>query len=142
MIAAAHGPRPWRAEASRNLTVAGNVLCIVDSAGYPAAFVPAWDGSAPNAKNAAEEAKANARLIAAAPDLFAVLDQLHTLLTTVREDQVSIKLGVGDTQAAKRSHAAAMAVFVQKNAEQVDEMLENAAQVLAKATRPAVEQAT
>ncbi len=73
MSGARHTQGPWAFSYERDSSVVGNILVVKDSLGFPTAFVPAWDGTQPSDINAAPEAKANACLIAAAPELLAAL---------------------------------------------------------------------
>lgn len=64
-------PGLWRIRKwSRKMTITGNIhqVCGGD---FPAAFVPAWDMPEPGEVDGTDEAKANARLIALAPELAA-----------------------------------------------------------------------
>jgi hypothetical protein len=72
--AATHSPGPWTVfRLARPMTITGNVHQVVSEDRYPTAFVPAWDSPVGAEIDGTEEAKANARLIAAAPDLLAML---------------------------------------------------------------------
>jgi len=68
-----HTPGPWTIEPVRPYVVDGRLHTIVNNERYPTAFVPAWDDPLPGEVEGAEEAKANARLIAAAPEMLQVL---------------------------------------------------------------------
>lgn len=66
-----HTPGPWNINAlSRKMTITGNVHQVTDDKRFPTAFVPAWDAPAKGEIDGTEEALANARLIAAAPELL------------------------------------------------------------------------
>ena len=69
-------PGPWTFGYRPDARVTGNLYAVTDNLGFPSAFVPAWDAPGLGEIDAAEEAKANARLIAAAPDLLAALQAL------------------------------------------------------------------
>lgn len=71
-----HTPGPWRNLGVKNMMVDGRCHRIVSDESYPAAFVPAWDRPNPGQECGKAEAEANARLIAAAPDLLAALDDI------------------------------------------------------------------
>jgi len=79
------------------------------------------------------EAEANARLIAAAPDMYAELQKLTQILITIREEQVSASMGFGRTAAEKKERATFYAVAIQANASKIDEATEAALSALAKA---------
>jgi hypothetical protein len=60
-----HTPGPWTVAYRPSMSIEGSIHAVIDKDRYPAAFVPAWD-CPPNPSP--DEAKANATLIAAAPD--------------------------------------------------------------------------
>lgn len=61
---------PWNIRAvSKDMKIVGNIHQVTDEAGYPAAFIPAWDDPGPGEIDGTEEALANARRIASLPDL-------------------------------------------------------------------------
>lgn len=64
---ASHTPGPWVLGECRRMTVGGFGFPVADKDGNTPAFVASWRD------NAAEEGSANARLIAAAPDMLAAL---------------------------------------------------------------------
>lgn len=81
MSEAKHTPGPWRVRAfSQRMTIQGNVHQVTDEAGYPAAFVPAWNDPEPGKVGAPDEAIANAELIAAAPTMAARIAALEETL--------------------------------------------------------------
>ncbi len=80
MSEAKHTSGPWQISYKKNLTTTGSTWAIHDRDRFPSAFVPAWDDPKPGEIDGAEEAKANAHLIAAAPDLLAALEELHALV--------------------------------------------------------------
>ncbi len=67
-----------------------------------------------------------ARLIAAAPDLLASLENLAGIITTIREEQVSSKMGLGRTEAEKRERAAVYAAEITRQSAKIDEALDEA----------------
>jgi len=71
----------WRIEYRPNIAVTGNLHAILDKDRYPMAFVPAWDRPGLGEIGAPDEARANARLICAAPDLLATLERVRTHLS-------------------------------------------------------------
>lgn len=76
MSEAKHTPGPWGVRKWHNpMRITGNVHKVTDSEGYPCAFVPAWDAPLEGQIDGTEEAKANARLIAAAPYLLEALER-------------------------------------------------------------------
>lgn len=64
---------PWEVEYLKGFRSEGNVLAVLNADRYPTAMVPAWDAPRDGEAYAADEAKANARLIAAAPDMLEAL---------------------------------------------------------------------
>jgi hypothetical protein len=77
--------------------------------------------------------EANARLIAAAPELYESLLRLASLIEEVRDDSVSARMGFGATQAEKRERVRVLTGYIEANAEKLDEALDAAGQVLTKA---------
>ncbi len=71
-----HTPGPWTIEYKPGYATRGNSHAVINAERYPAAFVPAWNDPEPGEVFAADEAIANARLIAAAPDLLEALDEM------------------------------------------------------------------
>ena len=66
-----HTPGPWSVHRwSWPTEVTGPIHQVISSDNFLTAFVPAWDDPRPGEVEASEEAKANARLIAAAPELL------------------------------------------------------------------------
>lgn len=65
---------------SKNMTIQGNMHQITDAAGFPPAFVPAWDAPEPGEVEGTQEALANARRIARLPDLEAAFLEAVELL--------------------------------------------------------------
>jgi hypothetical protein len=62
------------------MDIRGRIHQVANSAGYPTAFVPAWDNPGPGEIDGAEEALANARLIASAPEMLQALKALMKAL--------------------------------------------------------------
>lgn len=72
-----HTPPPWVVQDwSKDMRVVGNLHVIVGADGTPPAFVPAWDRPAPGEVDGTDEARANARLIAAAPEMYEALEEV------------------------------------------------------------------
>ena len=69
-------PGPWRIRKTTKMTITGNIHQVTDKDDYPTAFVPAWDEPQKGEEDGTEEAIANARLIAAAPDMLEALQIL------------------------------------------------------------------
>ncbi len=59
------------------MEIKGRIHPVIDAERHPTAFVPAWDRPNPGEIDGAGEARANARLIAAAPEMLALLDRLR-----------------------------------------------------------------
>lgn len=70
-----HTPGPWKILRKRPMEMSGNFHQVTDNERYPAAFVPAWDNPAVGEIDGTEEALANARLIAAAPEMLEALKE-------------------------------------------------------------------
>lgn len=70
--AAAHTPGPWQDDQTTgpNPRITGGPLRLIKSGGFVIAFVPMW------LDDEAEEARANARAMTAAPDLLAALQAM------------------------------------------------------------------
>lgn len=75
----AHTPGPWIANTNDCRDVAGMVMLPVTNGEYPITFVPVRPADQPEYWCACciPESLANARLIAAAPDLLAALEGCH-----------------------------------------------------------------
>ena len=72
-----HTPGPWSVRRwSWPTEVTGSIHQVISADRFPTAFVPAWDEPNPGEVEASEEAKANARLIAAAPELLEALERI------------------------------------------------------------------
>lgn len=66
-----HTPGPWAVRRwSWPTQVEGSIHQVISADSFPTAFVPAWDKPEPGEVEAGDEARANARLIAAAPELL------------------------------------------------------------------------
>ena len=72
-----HTPGPWSVRRwSWPTEVTGSIHQVISADRFPTAFVPAWDEPNPGEVEASEEAKANAHLIAAAPELLEALQDM------------------------------------------------------------------
>lgn len=70
-----HTPGPWSVlKWSKRMSIEGNIHQVTNRENYPAAFVPAWDAPEDGQVDGTDEAIANARLIAAAPELLEALE--------------------------------------------------------------------
>lgn len=74
---AQYTPGPWEVLSKRRMSISGNIWRVTDKAGYPSAFVPAWDEPKEGEEDGALEAAANARLIAAAPEMLGLLKEVR-----------------------------------------------------------------
>lgn len=83
---ARHTAGPWQIEFSKSMDITGNIHRVFDKDRFPTAFVPAWDAAKPGEIDGTDEAKANARLIAAAPDLLDALKLAEGHLEEMRQD--------------------------------------------------------
>ncbi|MAG24981.1 hypothetical protein CMI47_05315 [Candidatus Pacearchaeota archaeon] len=79
MAKEAHTPGPWSVDGPKPMSIECRVHRIVNPAMFPAAFVPAWDRPGDGEEDGTIEAIANARLIAAAPELLEALVQVKAL---------------------------------------------------------------
>lgn len=80
-----HTPGPWHVDGPKWMSIEGIVHRVMNDDRFPAAFVPAWDRPEEGQEDGSLEATANAKLIAAAPDMYealkeAVLQQGHGLV--------------------------------------------------------------
>lgn len=72
-----HTPGPWKIhKRSWPMTITGNIHQITNDDRMPAAFIPAWDNPNEGEEDGTEEALANARLVAAAPEMFDLLKRI------------------------------------------------------------------
>ena len=62
-------PGSWHVNGPKKMGIVGRMHRVLNPEDYPAAFVPAWDQPKPGQVDGTDEAIANARLIAAAPDM-------------------------------------------------------------------------
>ena len=98
---AQHTPGPWNTEGPKDWNTSGRTIIVLNPERFPTAFVPAWDAPKPGEEYAAEEARANARLVAAAPDLLEALR--HLVMSNKPE---FIKAGIeAIAKAEGRAHA-------------------------------------
>lgn len=99
--------------------------------------VPAdFDGKVPGATLRVATAIGNepdACLLQAAPDLVSALLGLLRSVEDVRDDQVSQHMGFGNTAEERADRRRQLAHYIEVNAEKVDEALEVASAVIAKA---------
>ena len=66
-------PGSWHVNGPKKMEIVGRMHRVLNPEDYPAAFVPAWDQPKPGQVDGTDEAIANARLIAAAPDMRATI---------------------------------------------------------------------
>lgn len=84
---ARHTAGPWQIEFSKPMDITCNIHRVFDKDRFPTAFVPAWDAAKSGEMiYGTDEAKANARLIAAAPDLLDALKLAEGHLEEMRQD--------------------------------------------------------
>ena len=92
-----HTPGEWVVDGPKPMEITGDVFRVHDSDLFPMAFVPAWD------EPDRSEAEANARLIAAAPDMLAALEdslpELVALLTHL-DDAPELEAKIAKARAA------------------------------------------
>ena len=79
-------PGPWSANRPREVRIVGRMHRVLNPEDYPAAFVPAWD----------REAIANARLIAAAPDMRETILTLCDALDELRAENKMLRGLIAD----------------------------------------------
>lgn len=119
----AHTPGPWRV--MDHLT-AGPTIVIDREQKHIADCDFSWW---PKEQNAA-----NARLIAAAPELLTALRELTDTLTAIREDGISTHFRFGDTEAERKNRIQQLLGFIEANGEKLDGLLDAAAAAIAGAT--------
>ena len=66
---AGHTPGLWAVNGPKKMEIVGRIHCVLNPENCPTAFVPAWDRPDAGEVDGTDEAIANARLIAAAPDM-------------------------------------------------------------------------
>lgn len=70
-MSAKHTPGPWEVERwNWPLEMTGRYHRVLNHERFPTAFIPAWSEPGPGEVDGSDEARANARLIAAAPELL------------------------------------------------------------------------
>lgn len=75
---AQHTPGPWMVDGPKAMDIRCRVHRVINSDRFPAAFVPAWDQPGPGEVDGTSEARGNARLIAAAPDMLSALRAIRS----------------------------------------------------------------
>lgn len=86
-MSAQHTPGPW--EVNRwnwPMEMSGRFHRVLNYERFPTAFIPAWSEPDPGEVDGSEEAQANARLIAAAPDLLEALRAVDVLFGHLARD--------------------------------------------------------
>ena len=87
VMSAKHTPGPWNTDRQNwPFELTGRYHRVISEERFPAAFIPAWSEPGPGEVDGTEEAKANAHLISAAPDL---LEALKTLVGPIWSPQES-----------------------------------------------------
>ena len=79
-------PGPWYVNGPKKMEIVGRIHSVLNPENYPAAFVPAWDQPMAGEVDGKDEAIANARLIAAAPDMRETILALCDALDKLRAD--------------------------------------------------------
>ena len=79
-------PGSWHVNGPKKMEIVGRMHRVLNPEDYPAAFVPAWDQPKPGQVDGTDEAIANARLIAAAPDMRKTILALCDALDDLRAD--------------------------------------------------------
>jgi hypothetical protein len=98
MTTAKHTLGPWETKFLADYNTSGNTIAVVTRDKFPTAFVPAWDDNT----ETAGEALANARLIAAAPDMLSALEQaLETMSWVDGENDCSKAMRMVEAAIAK-----------------------------------------
>ncbi len=121
-----HTPGPWswrRSRVKRYLIGAGGEHAVVEIPNDMTSYHPTCRG----------RVEANARLIAAAPDLLAALTSLVAIITTIREEQVSGQMRLGSSEREKRERATVYAAEIQRRAMQIEDAVLHATEAMAKA---------
>ena len=84
-------PGSWHANGPKKMELVGRVHRVLNPEDYPAAFVPAWDRPGAGEVDGTDEAIANARLIAAAPDMRETILALCDALDDLRADNQRLR---------------------------------------------------
>ena len=95
---------PWSANCPRDLRIFGRMHRVLNPEDYPAAFVPAWDQPEAGQVDGTDEANANARLIAAAPDMRETILALCDALDELRADNERLQTIIGNLHAVEEKH--------------------------------------
>lgn len=89
-------PGSWHANGPKKMELVGRVHRVLNPEDYPAAFVPAWDRPGAGEVDGTDEAIANARLIAAAPDMRETILALCDALDELRTENERLRAALGD----------------------------------------------
>lgn len=72
-----HTPGPWEVERwNWPMEMTGRYHRVLNHERFPTAFIPAWSEPGPFEVDGSDEAQANARLIASAPELLEALKEI------------------------------------------------------------------
>ena len=101
----------WAVNGPKKMEIVGRIHRVLNPENYPTAFVPAWDRPDAGEVDGTDEAIANARLIAAAPDMRETILALCDALNAERAENERLrtaltKINVGDGWAAQIARAA------------------------------------
>ena len=95
---------PWSANCPREERIVGRMHRVLNPEDYPAAFVPAWDRPQAGQVDGTDEAIANARLIAAAPDIYATILALCDALDEMRAEIERLQTIIGNLHTVEGKH--------------------------------------
>ena len=95
---------PWSANCPREERIVGRMHRVLNPEDYPAAFVPAWDRPQAGQVDGTDEAIANARLIAAAPDIYATILALCDALDEMRAEIERLQTIIGNLHTVEEKH--------------------------------------
>jgi hypothetical protein len=108
---------PWNIEYKPGLKTRGNSHVVLNPERFPAAFVPAWDAPEDGEEFAADEASANAALIAAAPDMFEALRAAREALASAKPIMAHYEESCARHEAAIKAVDAALAKSLNTSSE-------------------------
>ena len=94
---------PWYANGPKKMEIVGRIHRVLNPENYPAAFVPAWDQPDAGQVDGTDEAIANVRLIAAAPDMRETILALCDAFDELRAENERLRRAAGVVSAVLQS---------------------------------------